>query len=248
MMERFLERVSMSQYRNNMVLKGGFLISSMIGIDKRSTKDIDTTMIGLSVTRDEIEKIIKEITSIELDDNVSFNIKSIENIHEDGDYDDFRILFTATFMTIREFIQLDITVGDAIIPREIEYKYKLMFEGREIPIMAYNLYTILAEKIETILSRNVANSRGRDFYDVFILISLNRDKLLRNNLLHAIRTKAIERNSLLFIEDYQKHLTNILNSPEIEKIWTVYVENYSYAEGISLADSLSEIAWVFEPL
>ena len=121
-----------------------------------------------------------------------------------------------------------------------------MFEHREIPIMAYNLYTILAEKIETILSRNVANSRGRDFYDVFILISLNRDTLSRDELLNAIRIKANERNSLLYIKDYQKHLIDISNSPEIAKIWAAYVENYSYAEGISLSDSLSEISWVFE--
>ncbi|MCL2627494.1 MAG: nucleotidyl transferase AbiEii/AbiGii toxin family protein [Oscillospiraceae bacterium] len=246
MMERFLERISLSPYRNNMILKGGFLISSMIGIDKRSTKDMDTTMIGLPISRDKIEKIIDEVISIELNDNVSFSIKSIENIHEDDDYDDFRILLVATFFTIREFLQLDITVGDAIIPREIEYKYKLMFEDRELPIMAYNLYTILAEKIETILSRNVANSRGRDFYDTFILISLNRDILSRNELLHAIRAKATERNSLLFIENYQKHLTDIANSPEIAKIWTAYVKSYSYANGISLPELLSEIAWVFE--
>ncbi|MDR2600555.1 MAG: nucleotidyl transferase AbiEii/AbiGii toxin family protein [Oscillospiraceae bacterium] len=248
MMERLLERISMSHYRNNIVLKGGFLISSMIGISKRSTKDMDTTMIGLPISRDEIERIIKDVISIKLDDNVSFTIKSIENIHEDGDYDDFRILFVATFLTIREFLQLDITVGDAIIPCEIEYKYKLMFEDREIPIMAYNLYTILAEKIGSILSRNVSNSRGRDFYDTFILISLNRDVLLRDELLNAIRLKAIERNTLLFIENYQTHLNDISNSPEIAKIWTAYIKSYSYAEGISLSDSLSEIAWVFEPI
>jgi len=248
MMERLLERISMSQYRDNIVFKGGFLISSMIGIDKRSTKDMDTTMIGLPISRDEIERIINEIISIELDDNVTFDIKSIENIHEDGDYDDFRILLVATFMTIREFMQLDITVGDEIIPKEIEYKYKLMFEDRQIPIMAYNLYTILAEKIETILSRNITNTRGRDFYDTFVLISLNRDTLSRDDLLHAIRTKATERNSILFIENYQKHLNDILKSPEVTKIWTSYVENYPYAKGISLSDSLSEIAWLFEPI
>jgi len=229
-----------------MVLKGGFLISSMIGVDKRTTKDMDTTIVGLPINRNEIELIINEIISIKLDDDVSFNIKTIENIHEDGEYDDFRFLLVATFMTIRVFMKLDITVGDAIIPREIVYKYKLMFEDREIPIMAYNLYTILAEKIETILSRNVANSRGRDFYDAFILISLNRATLSRDELLNAIQIKANERNSLLYIEDYKKHLTDISNSQEIAKIWAAYVESYSYAEGISLADSLFEISWVFE--
>jgi predicted nucleotidyltransferase component of viral defense system len=141
-------------------------------------------------------------------------------------------------------MKIDVTTGDAIIPREIEFSYKLMFEDRTIPVMAYNLYTILAEKIETILSRNVTNSRGRDFYDVYILLTMNRDTLLRDKLLHALKIKAEERGSIRAIENYTKHLGDIAESPEIAKIWVGYVKSYSYAKGIALSDILALIEWV----
>jgi len=143
-------------------------------------------------------------------------------------------------------MKLDVTTGDAIIPREIEYHYKLMFEERTIPIMAYNLFTILAEKIETILSRNVTNTRGRDFYDVYVLLSMNKETLSKPELLHALRVKAEERGSVNEIENHSKHLNTIAASPEMQKIWEGYIKNYPYAKGIALADILALIAWVFE--
>jgi len=248
MMERLLERISLSVYHDNMILKGGFLIASMIGVDKRSTKDMDTTLLGLPVNRNEIEVIIKEIISIEINDGVSFKVLSIENIHEEGEYDDFRIMLQAEFFTIREYMKIDITVGDSIIPHQISYPYKLLLENRTIPVMAYNLYNILAEKIETILSRNVANSRGRDFYDVYILLLLNKETISRDELLRAIRLKSEERNTVTNIVNYNKHLDDISVSPEIAKIWTAYVDNYPYAKGITLSDSITLIKWVFKGL
>ena len=246
MMERFLERISLSEYKDNMVLKGGFLIASMIGIDKRSTKDMDTTMIGLYIDHNEIERIINKVISIDVNDDVSFIVIGIESIHEDSDYDDFRIMLKASFHTIRVDMKLDITVGDSIIPREINYQYKLMFDDRSISVMAYNLYTILAEKIETILSRNVTNTRGRDFYDSFTLLSLHKNSIIRSELLHAIRIKAENRKSLAVIDNYAKHLKDISESPEIENIWSSYKNNYPYAEGIAITDVVMQIAWVFE--
>lgn len=141
MMERLLERISVSEYKDNFILKGGFLIASLIGIDKRSTKDIDTTVRDLSINRFEIEKIVGEIISIALEDGASFEITGITSIREVGEYDDFRISLKATIFTIWVNMKLDITVGDSIIPHEIEYQYKLMFEDRSIPVMAYNIYT-----------------------------------------------------------------------------------------------------------
>ena len=152
----------------------------------------------------------------------------------------------AVFYTVRVNMKIDITAGDTIIPREIEYQYRLMFKERSIPVMAYNLYTILAEKIETILSRNVTNSRGRDFYDVYILLSMNRDTLSREELLHAIRAKAEERSSVAAVKNYAKHLSDIADSPEIAKIWAGYVRSYPYAKGIALSDILALIILVFE--
>ena len=246
MMERLLERVSLSSYRDNLILKGGFLIAAMIGIDRRTTMDMDTTVKGLPVSREAVMTMLDEIISIDSKDGVSFNIQNMVNIHNVSEYDDYRVSLCATLHTIRVIMKIDITTGDTIIPHEIEYEYSLLFEERTILVMAYNLYTILAEKIETILSRNVANSRGRDFYDTYILLLMNREKLISEDLRNAIRIKAEERGSTSAIDNYAKHLKDIAESPEIAKIWAGYVKNYSYANGIELADSIALIKWVFE--
>ncbi|MCL2437404.1 MAG: nucleotidyl transferase AbiEii/AbiGii toxin family protein [Clostridiales bacterium] len=243
MMERLLERVSISRYRGNLILKGGFLIAAMVGIDRRTTMDMDTTLKGLPVSREGIKNILSEIISFDADDGVSFEIQDIKNIRDISEYDDFRISLRATFHTVRVNMKIDVTTGDAIIPREMEYHYKLMFEERTIPVMAYNLYTILAEKIETILVRNVTNTRARDFYDVYILLSLNRDTLSRADMLHALQIKATERDSVNDIENYSKHLRDIAVSPEIAKIWAGYVKSYPYAKGIAISDVLALIEW-----
>ena len=245
-MERLLERIAVSSYRDNMILKGGFLIASMIGIDKRNTMDMDATAIRLPLSFDIIKEIMTEIISLDVYDDVSFEIIKISSIRDTGDHDDFRLLLKAKFYTINDFLKFDITVGDTIIPQEIEYPYKLLFEDRTIPIMAYNLYTILAEKIEAILSRNISNSRARDFYDVYLLLSLYHDTISRSELLDALRSKAAERGSLEFIENYAKHLSDISISPEINMVWDGYVRAFSYATGIELVDVLSLIRWIFE--
>ncbi|MGO1529129.1 nucleotidyl transferase AbiEii/AbiGii toxin family protein, partial [Senegalia sp. (in: firmicutes)] len=175
MMERLLERIAISKYKDNFILKGGFLIAAMVGIDMRSTMDMDTTIKGITINREIIEEILNEIILIDLDDNVSFRLKDIKNIHDISDYDDFRVSVEAQFFTIRVNMKIDITTGDVIIPREVEYSFKLMFEERDISIKAYNLNTILAEKIESILARNVANTRARDYYDVYILLTLRQN-------------------------------------------------------------------------
>jgi len=167
----------------------------MVGIDMRSTLDMDTTIKGIPVTRETIEEILNEILSIDLDDNVSFSIKDIKSIHDVSEYDDFRVSIEAQFFTIKVNIKLDITTGDVIIPSEVEYSFKLMFEDRNIPIKAYNLDTILAEKIESILARNVANTRARDYYDVYILLTLRRNDIDLENLRNAIKKKAEERHT-----------------------------------------------------
>jgi len=246
MLERFLERMSLSPYRENMILKGGFLIAAMVGVDKRTTMDMDTTIKGISVNREGIEKILNEIIVVDAGDGVTFEIKSIKNIHDISEYDDFRISLSAEFLTIKVNMNIDITTGDAIIPREIEYHYKLMFENRTIPIMAYNLNTILAEKIDTILTRSVGNTRARDYYDVYLLLSTNRDTLNRTELLHAIKVKMEERGSMPALENRRKILSDIAASPQIETIWGNYAKRYAYAKGIALSDILALLAWVFD--
>jgi predicted nucleotidyltransferase component of viral defense system len=241
MMERLLERIAVSKYRDNFVLKGGFLIAAMIGIDLRSTMDMDTTIKGISIDLQEIEKILSEIIAIDLEDNVHFKIKKINSIHDVSEYDDFRVSLEANFFTIKVNLKIDITTGDIIIPGEVDYAYKLMFEEREIAIKAYNLNTILAEKIESILVRNISNTRARDYYDLYILIKLNKSILDRDELKDAIRKKAQERKSVRYLDDYHVYLKSISVSPELEKIWNDYREKFSYAKNIEFVQIVTTI-------
>ncbi|MDR0854345.1 MAG: nucleotidyl transferase AbiEii/AbiGii toxin family protein [Clostridiales Family XIII bacterium] len=236
MMERLLERISDSPYRNNFILKGGMLIASMVGIDNRSTMDLDATIKGIPITEEKLKKIVDEIIAIDINDAVTFEFLGISNIHDAGEYDDFRISLKARFHNINVNLKIDITTGDLIIPREIEYSYNLLFEDRQISLMAYNINTILAEKIESILARNVANTRARDYYDVYILLLLNEESICNQNLLIAVKEKAHERGTDAFIYNYKKYLTDILDSVDVAKIWDAYVDRFSYAKGIELAD------------
>ncbi len=190
MMERFIERISISQYRDNFIFKGVFLISAMIGTNLRSTLDIDATLKGIPVSEKTIIEIINNIISIELDDNTSWKVINIKSIHSSGKYEDFRITLGAKFFNIKEFIKIDLTTGDVVIPREIEYSYDLMFEDRSIDIKAYHLYTILAEKLETVLSRNISNTRAKDFYDIYILTTFNKEKIDKDDFLRFWRKSA----------------------------------------------------------
>lgn len=168
MMERFMERLSLSEYKNNFILKGGMLISSMVGIDIRSTMDIDTTLKNLPLSVDSAESIIKRIISVRLEDGVTFRIKGITEIMDEAEYGGIRVSFEAMLDMMRIPLKIDISTGDIVTPKEIEYEMKLMFEDRKIEILAYNIETLLAEKLETVVTRGIANTRLRDFYDIYI--------------------------------------------------------------------------------
>lgn len=197
---------------------------------------MDTTIKGIPVNQDTIEKILNEILSKDLNDNVIFKIKGIKNIHAVSDYDDFRVSIEAQFFTIKVNIKIDITTGDLIIPREVDYEFRLMFEDRKIEVKAYNLNTVLAEKIESIIARNVSNTRARDFYDVYILLTLRKYDIDMDSLREALKKKAEERNTLIYLEQCEKYLNDIDESKDILKIWNSYKEKYSYAEGIEFSD------------
>ena len=171
MLERFLERVSISEYRKNFILKSGMLIASMVGIDTRSTMDMDATIKGQKLTAEEISAVCTNILSVHIDDGVDLNLRDIEEIREEADYPGYRVSIEARLDKTRQTLKVDITTGDYVTPKEIEYRFKLMFEDREINILAYNLETVLAEKLETIITRGITNTRMRDFYDIYILIN-----------------------------------------------------------------------------
>ena len=209
MLERFLERVSLSPYRDNYIIKGGFLISSMVGLNSRATMDMDATIKGYPVTQDAVQKMIEQILTVSVDDDITFTFKSIGEIREGDEYTGYRVALTADFPPMAVPLKLDITTGDKITPREIQYDYKLMLEDRHIQVMAYNLATILAEKLETVISRSDQNTRPRDYYDVYILTKLQAENIDFPALGAALMATASKRGSDSILQDYRAIVEDI---------------------------------------
>lgn len=189
-MERFLERVSVSVYRDNFILKGGMLVASIVGVDMRATMDIDTTVKALPLNEAAVQRIIEEICNIELEDNISFQIKSTRAIMEEFDYPGIRVMLEATLDRMHQPIKIDISTDDAITPKAVEYDYKLMFEDRTISILTYNKETLLAEKMQTIINRGIANTRLRDFYDVYSVMHFYEEQIVQQVLYEAFSPHA----------------------------------------------------------
>ena len=235
MMERFLERISLSEYKNQFILKGGMLVAAMVGLDARATMDLDATIKGTNVSVEDVEMIISKIISIPLNDGVSFRVKRISEIMEEADYPGVRVSMETKFDGVITPLKIDISTGDVITPREIKYKFNLMLEDRTIEVWAYNLETVLAEKLETVVSRNVTNTRMRDFYDIYILQKLYGEQLQKQVLWTALVATAKKRGTLDLIEaeDIREIFDEIESSPVMETLWKTYQKNYSYAADIS---------------
>ena len=200
--ERILERLSASKYKNNFILKGGLLISSMIGIAERTTMDMDTTVRGISMEEENIKAIIKEMIAIDVKDGVEFEYVKMEPIREVDTYNNFRVYLKVIYGKVNNPMKIDITTGDEITPSAIEYSYKMMFEEKEVPVMAYSLETILAEKYETIIRRNIGNTRARDFYDLYVLFRSRKEEIRRDIFKLAVEHTATKRGSLALMKDY----------------------------------------------
>ena len=194
MLERLLERISLSSYKHNFILKGGFLISAIVGLDTRATMDLDTTIKGFTLTHEVIRSIFKEICAIQIDDDVQFEVVGVSDIREGDDYPGIRVALKANYPPISVPLTVDVTTGDIITPREVEYTFSLLFDDRTISILAYNLETVLAEKLETVLSRNIANTRPRDYYDVHILYALRGAECDKATLRRALERTTRQRH------------------------------------------------------
>ena len=218
MMERFLERISLSEYKNQFILKGGMLVAAMVGLDARAT--MDATIKGTNVSVEDVEMITSQIISIPLNDGVSFRIKRISEIMEKADYPGVRVSMETKFDGVITPLKIDISTGDVITPREIKYKFNLMLEDRTIEVWAYNLETVLAEKLETVVSRNVTNTRMRDFYDIYILQKLYGEQLQKQVLWTALVATAKKRGTLDLIEaeDIRGIFDEIESNPVMENI------------------------------
>ncbi|HOO25436.1 MAG TPA: nucleotidyl transferase AbiEii/AbiGii toxin family protein [Clostridiales bacterium] len=244
MMERFLERISVSPYNSNFIFKGGFLISSILGVSLRSTLDIDATLKGIAMSEEKIIKVIEEIISIDLGDDTSWKTVGIKNIHTSGKYEDFRITLQVDFFNITEFIKIDLTTGDLLVPKEIEHSYRLMFEDRTISIKAYHLYTILAEKAETVLSRNIANTRAKDFYDLYTLTRINREEIDLAEFSKALEEKCKERGTLSYLQAKGDYLEMIRESSELKELWVSYQNKNKYAQDIDWEEVIKNIKYL----
>lgn len=244
MMERFLERMSVSQYQDKFILKGGMLVAAMVGLDARATMDIDATIKGADVNVETVERIVSDIVSVPLEDGVTFRIKQISEIMDEADYPGVRVSMETEFDGVRTPLKIDISTGDVITPREIQYSFKLMLEERSIDVWAYNLETVLAEKLETVISRNITNTRMRDFYDIHILLKLYGNTLDVQVLGEALQATAKKRETERYLSDASDIFNEVQNDPNMQKLWNAYQKKFSYAEDISwdmVMESIKEL-------
>jgi predicted nucleotidyltransferase component of viral defense system len=239
MFERFLVRLSKSKYQRKFILKGGVLIAAIVGMDKRSTMDLDATIKGYPLNVESLENAILDILNIYVNDHVTFTYAGIERIREDDEYGGYRIAITADYDSIRTPLRIDITTGDAITPNEVQYLFKMIFDEGDISIWAYNVETVLAEKVETILRRVEGNTRPRDFYDLYILTETQRFE--HSVFIQALRSTSEHRNTTYIFLDIENRFNVIRKSDFLKARWLKYMEDYSYAEHITYEDIMNAL-------
>lgn len=248
MLERLLERISLSKYKNDFIIKGGFLVSAIVGLDTRTTMDLDTTIKGLTLSHESILSIFKDICAFKIEDDVEFEILGVVDIRETDDYPGIRVSLKANYAPISVPLTVDVTTGDMITPSEIKYAFPMLFDDRMISIFAYNLETILAEKLETVLSRNIANTRSRDYYDIHILYALHGEECDTVTLRAALERTMKKRGSDELLLEYPKILHDIRNSDILRKQWNKYRIEYDYAKGISFDDTCNTIFMIMQKI
>lgn len=249
MLERLLERISRSKYNQNIILKGGFLIGAIVGIDSRTTMDLDTTIKALTVSKENVREIFEHIIQVDLNDEIKFKIRNVDDIREKDEYPGIRVSLEALYPPLAVPLKVDVTTGDKITPKEIEYKFKLIFdENKEISILAYNLETVLAEKLETIISRSILNTRPRDYYDVYILWKLQKENIDIGTLKLALQETAKKRETINSIESYSEILEEIEENQNMIKQWNVYKNKFNYASEIEFIDTCSAVRGILEEI
>ena len=247
-MERFLERMSLSKYSGNLILKGGLLIASMVGLDNRATMDIDTTIRNYNLSLKDARKMIEDIIAISLDDGTRFEVKSVESIMDEAEYPGIRFKLEAVLDTMKTPLKIDISTDDIITPKEVNYEYKLMFEERSIPLLAYNLETVLAEKLETIVSRGTLNTRMRDYYDLMILNIVKSDEINYSDLSKALEATSRKRKSYELLSTPKRILEQIKADAGLMEQWGIYRRKYDYAADYNWEDIVKNIEQLFEKL
>ncbi len=248
MLERLLERIAHSRFKDNIILKGGLLVASMVGVELRATVDMDTTIKGLVLDKTRITEIFQEVILIDTSDHVVMVLKGIEEIREESDYPGFRVSLEASMGTAKIPLKVDITAGDCITPKEIVYPYKLMIENRTIEVLAYNLETVLAEKLETVITRGVSNTRMRDFYDLYVLLSLFSDRVSHALLSEAVKMTSQRRGTSEELKKASIVFDQIENDKDIVQLWTRYQNSFNYAKDIEWVIIIPAIRQLWEAL
>ena len=248
MYDRFIERLAVSKCRNNFILKGGFYLSILFGLESRSTKDIDTAIKDANFTKENVEKMIKSIIAIDISDGALISFVEIDNIRDEDQYGGFRVVLNVKIDTIRENLQIDIATGDPITPQPIVYKYLPILGDNYINVWSYNLETIIAEKLETILRRAEANSRIRDYYDLYIIYTKGWHDVKIEDLHKAIEKTFENRN---YTGNIDETITKLKNSEIIKNRWNSYKKKYNYTNNIEYEDIMNcieEIVKVIMPI
>lgn len=241
MMERFLERISLSEYKDKFILKGGMLVAAMVGLDARSKMDLDATVKGANITVEDVENIISSIVAVPLDDSVKFRLKRISEIMDEAEYPGVRVSLETEFDGVITPLKIDISTGDVITPWEVRYHFKLMLEERTIGVWAYNLETVLAEKLETVISRTITNTRMRDFYDIHILCQIHGKNLNAAILHDALNATAKKRGTEQYLQDATDVFDEVENDAGMQKLWQTYQKKFSYASEISWKDVMQSV-------
>ena len=241
MMERFLERLAQSEYRDNFIIKGGILVTAMIGVVHRSTMDIDTSMKNLNLSAEDALRVVNQVKDIDLDDGVSFEVKDVSNIMDEMEYPGIRITMNANVGKLITPLKIDISTGDVITPRAIEFNYDLLLEDRSISLWSYNLETILAEKLQTVLARGILNTRMRDFYDIRMLLDTYEDKVNKAVLKDAFAATCKKRGTDHLQEQAEEIIKIIEANEQLQVLWRAYEKKYSYAADIDYASVISGV-------
>ena len=241
MMERFLERLAQSEYRDNFIIKGGILVTAMIGVVHRSTMDIDTSMKNLNLSAEDALRVVNQVKDIDLDDGVSFEVKDVSNIMDEMEYPGIRVTMNANVGRLITPLKIDISTGDVITPRAIEFNYDLLLEDRSISLWSYNLETILAEKLQTVLARGILNTRMRDFYDIRMLLDTYEDKVNKAVLKDAFAATCKKRGTDHLQEQAEEIIKIIEANEQLQVLWRAYQKKYSYAAEIDYASVISGV-------
>lgn len=241
MFEALLKRISVSKYKDKFIIKGGLLLSFIFGVNLRSTMDLDTTIKGLALDRTTITKVVNEIISIDLKDNIKLEIENIKDIREEELYSGFNVNLKAEFDGLRTNLMIDITTGDVITYKEVQFEYKTLFDNEIVNIMTYNYETIIAEKFEAIVSRNIDNTRMKDYYDLYMFVNLKWDDIDKTILRKAIFNTSKKRETLNYIEEADKYIELINEDSKLKSLWKNYQNNYVYAKDISFENTIDAI-------